>query len=79
MVNKQRILTEQLKDYQNALTQELNTVQRGSEEYYELQDMIRDVELQILSTTEAQKSYNNEIYKLKKEIEDFDISKLDYE
>lgn len=79
MVNKQRILTEQLKDYQNALTQELNTVQRGSEEYYELQDMIRDVELQILSTTEAQKSYNNEIYKLKKEIEDFDVSKLDYE
>ena len=79
MVNKQRILTEQLKDYQNALTQELNTVQRGSEEYYELQDMIHDVELQILSTTEAQKSYNNEIYKLKKEIEDFDISKLDYE
>ena len=79
MVNKQRILTEQLKDYQNALTQELNTVQRGSEEYYELQDMISDVELQILSTTEAQKSYNNEIYKLKKEIEDFDVSKLDYE
>lgn len=79
MVNKQRILTEQLKDYQNALTQELNTVERGSEEYYELQEMIRDVELQILSTTEAQKSYNNEIYKLKKEIEDFDISKLDYE
>ena len=79
MVNKQRILTEQLKDYQNALTQELNTVQRGSEEYYERQDMIRDVELQILSTTEAQKSYNNEIYKLKKEIEDFDVSKLDYE
>lgn len=79
MVNKQRILTEQLKDYQNVLTQELNTVKRGSEEYYELQDMIRDVELQILSATEAQKSYNNEIYKLKKEIEDFDISKLDYE
>ncbi len=79
MVNKQRILTEQLKEYQNVLTQELNTVQRGSEEYYELQDMIRDVELQILSTTEAQKSYNNEIYKLKKEIEDFDVSKLDYE
>lgn len=79
MVNKQRILTDQLKDYQNALTQELNTVQRGSEEYYELQDMIRDVELQILSATEAQKKYNNEVYKLKKEIEDFDVSKLDYE
>lgn len=79
MVNKQRILTEQLKEYQNVLTQELNTVERGSEEYYELQDMIRDVELQILSTAEAQKKYNNEIYKLKKEIEDFDVSKLDYE
>ena len=79
MVNKQRILTEQLKDYQNVLTQELNTVKRGSEEYYELQDMIRDVELQILSATEAQKKYNQEVYKLKKEIEDFDVSKLDYE
>ena len=79
MVSKQCTLTDELKKYQSLLTQELNTVQRGSEEYYELQDMIRDVELQILSTAEAQKSYNNEIYKLKKEIEDFDVSKLDYE
>lgn len=79
VVRQQQILVNTLKDHQNAIQQEMKTVKVGSEAYNELLDMLRDVELQIIDTTNAQAKYNTEIFNLKKEIEDFDLSKLDYE
>lgn len=79
VVRQQNLLLNTLKDHQNAIQQEMKTVKVGSEEYNELLDMLRDVELQIIDVTNAQAKFNNEIFNLKKEVEDFDISKLDYE
>lgn len=79
LVSEHDVLLNTLKDYQNALTQEMNSVEKNSEAYYELQGKIRDVELQILSATQAQQKYNEEMFKLKKEVEDFDISKIEHD
>lgn len=69
----------ELEKYQKSLNAELAKVEVGSDEYYKLKDMIADVEQQILDTTLAQQDFIDQIYELKKEIEEFDISKVEHE
>lgn len=69
----------ELERYQRSLNSELSEVKVGSDEYYKLKDMIADVEQQILDTTLAQQDFIDQIYELKKEIEEFDISKVEHE
>ena len=69
----------ELEKYQKSLNAELAKVKVGSDEYYKLKDMIADVEQQILDTTLAQQDFIDQIYELKKEIEEFDISKVEHE
>lgn len=69
----------ELEGYQRSLNSELAKVKVGSDEYYKLKDMIADVEQQILDTTLAQQDFIDQIYELKKEVEEFDISKVEQE
>lgn len=79
LTEQYRKKVEALKKYQSKLNNELANVKVGSDEYYNLKELLTDVEQQILDTTLAQKDFNKEIMELKKEVEEFDLTAVGHE